>query len=218
MDGYGAYRGSPAGAGSGAYGRTPGSAGHPAFDPTTGGGSAAGATWHGAQGGGQREHASAHAVQPAQGRINEADEVYRQRLAMQAGTPGHAGTHAVLASALAARAQQQAAAQRLQQQQQQRTNQLRAQQADDAKVDKTIPDATAALVPEAALFRQLVEYEQEIDAVVQKQLQEIKRLQQSKTAHPRLVRICVWNTHKNQPPPPAATPRSPGTPAATGTD
>jgi len=99
MDGYAAYRGDPTGAhptGVGAYGRSPGSSsGLPAFDPTTGDRNPGSAAWgNGAQGGGQNELA-AQAVQQAAGemapgRINAADEAYRQRVdvhhAQQQGT------------------------------------------------------------------------------------------------------------------------------------
>lgn len=89
--------------------------------------------------------------------------------------------------------------------------QPRAHVPEEARISKTLSDPMAALVPEAALFRKLVAYEKEIEGVLQKQQQEIRRLEQSRTPHPRMVRVCIWNSQKHQPPPaPAGAARSPG--------
>ena len=66
-------------------------------------------------------------------------------------------------------------------------------------VDKNVPSLVEVLVPEAGLYKQLIEVEELLDRESAQQAWHIDDALRERPSVLRTLRICVCNTHKNQP-------------------
>src|SRR5262249_44807599 len=64
--------------------------------------------------------------------------------------------------------------------------------------DKDIPEKVAALLPESALYTQLVEYEARIDAIMARKKVDIEECCKNPSRIQKILRIYVFNTFANQ--------------------
>jgi SWI/SNF-related matrix-associated actin-dependent regulator of chromatin subfamily D len=71
-------------------------------------------------------------------------------------------------------------------------------------VDKQIPDKVAALLPESAIYTQLVEFEARVDAALARKKLDIQEVVRSPPPVERILRMYVFNTYANQNPNPNA--------------
>lgn len=68
--------------------------------------------------------------------------------------------------------------------------------------DKQIPDKVAALLPESAIYTQLVEFEARVDAALARKKLDIQEVVRSPPPVERVLRMYVFNTYANQTPNP----------------
>eukprot|EP00897_Mesotaenium_endlicherianum_P003260 jgi/Mesen1/2962/ME000176S02000 len=64
---------------------------------------------------------------------------------------------------------------------------------------KALPERVAALVPESALYSQLLELERQVDATLARKKLDIQEALKHPPRSPRILRVYVFNTHANQP-------------------
>lgn len=65
-------------------------------------------------------------------------------------------------------------------------------------VEKQIPDKVAALLPESAIYTQLVEFEARVDAALARKKLDIQEVVRSPPPVERILRMYVFNTYANQ--------------------
>ncbi|XP_075519365.1 SWI/SNF complex component SNF12 homolog [Primulina tabacum] len=65
-------------------------------------------------------------------------------------------------------------------------------------LDKSIPDKVAAIVPESALYTQLVEFESRVDAALTRKKVEILEALKNHVRAQKILRVYLFNTYANQ--------------------